>query len=58
MNNIRHTLDIGADTGEDRRRLETFRQTRTAVPFEEVKAWVASWDSPNELPRPAPRKIG
>lgn len=26
------------------------------VPAEEVEAWVASWDTPNELPRPAPRK--
>ena len=29
-----------------------------AVPLDDVKTWVASWGSANELPRPAPRKIG
>ena len=52
-------VDItGPDVGEDRRRLDAFRQTCAAVPLDEVKAWVASWGSTNELPRPAPRKIG
>jgi predicted transcriptional regulator len=52
-------VDIaGPDVGEDRRRLDAFKQTRTAVPLNDVKAWVASWGSANELPRPAPRKIG
>jgi predicted transcriptional regulator len=52
-------VDIaGPDIGEDRRRLDAFRQTRAAVPLDEVKTWVASWGSANELPRPAPRKIG
>jgi predicted transcriptional regulator len=52
-------IDIaGPDVGEDRRRLDAFRQTRAAVPLDEVKTWVASWGSANELPRPAPRKIG
>lgn len=52
-------VDIaGPDIAEDRRRLDTFRQTRAAVPLEDVKAWVASWGSANELPRPVPRKIG
>jgi hypothetical protein len=52
-------VDIaGPDVGEDRRRLDAFIQTRAAVPLGDVKAWVASWGSPNELPRPAPRKIG
>jgi predicted transcriptional regulator len=52
-------VDIaGPDIGEDRRRLDAFIQTRAAVPLGDVKAWVASWGSPNELPRPAPRKIG
>jgi hypothetical protein len=54
MNIIRRTLDID----EDRRRLDAFHQTRTAVPLDEVKNWVASWGSTSELPRPAPRKIG
>lgn len=48
----------GPDIGEDRRRLNEFRQNQLAVPLDDVKAWVASWGSANELPRPAPRKIG
>jgi predicted transcriptional regulator len=52
-------VDIaGPDIGEDRRRLDAFKQTRAAVPLDDVKNWVASWGSANELPRPAPRKIG
>lgn len=52
-------IDIaGPDIGEDRRRLDAFKQARAAVPLDEVKNWVASWGSANELPRPAPRKIG
>ena len=48
----------GPEIAEDRRRLDAFKQTRTAIPLNDVKAWVASWGSSNELPRPAPRKIG
>jgi predicted transcriptional regulator len=48
----------GPDIAEDRRRLDEFERTRLAIPLEEVKAWVASWGSANELPRPLPRKIG
>jgi hypothetical protein len=52
-------VDIaGPDVGEDRRRLDAFMQTRAVVPLDEVKSWVASWGSANELPRPAPRTIG
>jgi predicted transcriptional regulator len=52
-------VDIaGPDIGEDYQRLDAVKQTGTAVPLEEVKTWVASWGSANELPRPAPRKIG
>jgi len=52
-------VDIaGPAVGEDRRRLDAFKHNRTAVPLDEVKAWVASWGSASELPRPAPRKIG
>ena len=52
-------IDIaGPDIGEDRRRLDAFKRTRAAMPLGDVKAWVASWGSANELPRPAPRKIG
>ncbi len=48
----------GPDIGEDRRRYDEFKQTRLAVPLDDVKAWVASWGSANELPRPQPRKVG
>lgn len=52
-------VDIaGPDVAEDRLRLDAFKQNRTAVPLEDVKAWVASWGSANELPRPTPRKAG
>jgi predicted transcriptional regulator len=52
-------VDIaGPDIAEDRRRLDAFHRTRAAVPLDDVKDWVASWGSANELPRPAPRKIG
>ena len=52
-------VDItGPDVAEDRRRLDAFKQTRAAILLDDVKAWVASWGSANELPRPAPRKIG
>ncbi len=52
-------VDIsGPDIGEDRRRLDVFENTRLGVPLDEVKNWVASWGSPNELPCPAPRRIG
>lgn len=46
------------DISEDRRRLDEFKRTRLAIPLDDVKAWVASWDSTEELPRPQPRKIG
>ncbi|MCK1637139.1 hypothetical protein IVA95_05970 [Bradyrhizobium sp. 157] len=48
----------GPDIGEDRRRYDDFRQTHLAVPLNEVKAWVASWGSEDELPRPQPHKVG
>lgn len=52
-------IDIGnPDIAEDRRRLAEFRRTREAVPLHAVKAWVESWGSDNELPRPQPQRIG
>ena len=48
----------GPDSGEDRRRYDDFRRTRLAVPLDDVKAWVSSWGSENELPCPQPRKVG
>jgi predicted transcriptional regulator len=48
----------GPDVAEDCRRYDEFKRTRLAVPLDEVKAWVASWGSADELPRPQPRKVG
>jgi len=47
----------GPDTAEDLRRLREFERTGQAVPSEDVKAWVESWGSAEELPRPQPRKV-
>jgi predicted transcriptional regulator len=50
-------IDLSApDVAEDRERYEEFRRTRLAVPLNDVKTWVASWGSTDELPRPKPRK--
>jgi predicted transcriptional regulator len=52
-------VDIGGpDVAGDRRRLDDFKRTGQAVPLDEVKAWVASWGTADELPRPQPRKLG
>jgi len=52
-------IDIaGPDVTEDRRRLDAFRSNGQAVLLDDMKAWVASWDSTDELPRPSPREIG
>ncbi len=48
----------GPDVAEDRRRLVEFLHSRTAVSLDGVKAWVASWDTAEELPRPSPHQIG
>jgi predicted transcriptional regulator len=45
------------DISEDRRRYDEFKRTGLAIPLDEVKAWVASWGTADELPRPQPRKI-
>jgi predicted transcriptional regulator len=52
-------VDIGnPDIAEDRRRLETFKRMREAIPLRDVKAWVESWGTDKELPRPKPQRIG
>ncbi len=48
----------GADVAEDRRRLDEYLRSRKAVPLTDAKAWIASWDTAEELPRPSPHKIG
>jgi hypothetical protein len=42
---------------EDARCLAEFEQTRMGAPWDEVKAWLESWGTPNELPMPTPRKL-
>lgn len=42
---------------EDARRLAEFEQTRQGIPWEEVKAWMQSWGTPDERPPPKPRKL-
>jgi len=42
---------------EDARRLAEFDRTRQGIPWEDVKAWMQSWGSSNELPAPKPRKL-
>jgi hypothetical protein len=42
---------------EDARRLAEFERTRMGVPWDEVKAWMESWRTANELPPPKPRKL-
>jgi predicted transcriptional regulator len=47
----------GPDIEEDIRRLREFERTGQAVPLDEVKAWVESWGTGTELPRPKSRTI-
>lgn len=47
----------GPDIEEDLRRFAEFERTGEAVPWEDVKAWVESWGTAHELPRPQPRKV-
>lgn len=39
-----------------RRSLEEARSGAPGVPHAEVEAWVRSWDTGNELPRPEPKR--
>ncbi len=41
---------------EDARRLAAFQHTREALPWEDMKAWIQTWGTPNELPVPKPSK--
>jgi hypothetical protein len=45
------------DIEEDLRRVREFERTGMAVPGHEVKAWMDSWGTANELPPPQPRKV-
>jgi hypothetical protein len=42
---------------EDERAFEEFERTGEAIPWEETRAWLESWGTPNERPPPKPRKL-
>jgi hypothetical protein len=42
---------------EEARRLAEFQRTREAVPWDDVKAWMRTWGTANELPVPKPRRL-
>jgi predicted transcriptional regulator len=42
---------------EDAGRLAEFQRARMGAPWDEVKAWMDSWGTPNELSPPQPRKL-
>jgi len=42
---------------EDQRRLAEFNHARMGAPWSDVKAWMQSWGTPDELPAPKPRKL-
>ena len=42
---------------DDSRRLAEFERTRTGVPWRDIRAWMESWGTPNELPMPKPRRL-
>ncbi|WP_244425492.1 hypothetical protein [Bradyrhizobium sp. STM 3843] len=46
----------GPDVAEDRRRLDQYLAMGKGVTFDDIKAWVASWDTAEELPPPLSRK--
>jgi predicted transcriptional regulator len=42
---------------EDARRLAASERVGEGVPWDEVKAWMRSWGTKEELPPPKPRKL-
>ncbi len=42
---------------EDARRLAGSELSCEGVPWDEVRAWMQSWGTPEELPPPKPRKL-
>jgi len=43
---------------DDARRLAEFERTRIGLPWHEIRAWIESWGTPNELPRPQSQRVG
>ena len=46
-----------AGVEEDEAAMAEFERTGVGVPWEEVRDWMKSWGTANELPRPQPRKL-
>lgn len=42
---------------QDARRLAEFERNRVGVPWQEVRAWMESWGTADELPSPKPRRL-
>jgi hypothetical protein len=42
---------------EDARRLAAFERTREGLPWQDVKTWMESRGTPDELPMPKPRRV-
>jgi predicted transcriptional regulator len=42
---------------DDARRLAEFERSRLGVPWQDVKAWLESWGTPNQRPTPKPRRL-
>lgn len=49
-------LPMSEDDAKTERALEHARQG-IGIPLEEIEAWVESWDTEDELPRPQARKL-
>jgi len=45
------------DVAKDEAIAEEFDRTGVGVPWEDVRAWMLSWGTENELPAPRPRKL-
>jgi hypothetical protein len=57
MSDKTHAIWAPDVLADDARRQAEFQRTRGAVPWEDVKAWLLTWGTPNELPVPKPRKL-
>ena len=54
---MRLTGSENLDIAEDCRRRQNFDRTREAIPLRDVEAWVESWGTDKELPRPKPQRL-
>jgi hypothetical protein len=45
------------DIADDEAAIAGYERTGRGVPWEEIRAWMQSWGTASELPRPTPRKL-